>query len=344
MAGIESYVGESVGVRSGTRRLVLLILAIVVGLHILIGVVAGLVVVAQYILPSPATFEVKKDVRLPARKREHKMNMAAFDSMAPQPTFNDKMLSRQPTAFALPELPEVPLDQMLPLDPAALVSDQVSSLVGAAGLGGGAGGNGGLDGLGAGFSFLGVQSNGRRILLLFDVSRSVATKAEASGMPLTKIRDEAETLVGKLPPTSRFNIIQFTQNYQVFRPELVPASRTNREEVSQWLQSQWVESGTMSSASKKVTANPRGLVGVLELATQMTPDVIFLISDGDFQWRVDGSISDIPWEEVREAVGGLATGRGKAVVHFVGFSMKDEDRREMARVVRSTGGRLRKID
>jgi len=339
MAGIETFLDESEKARRGRRRLIITILLIVVGIHVLGGLVAGVLVVARYIFPPPATFVVKKDIRLPAKEREHKMNMAAFDAMTPKPTFNDKMQSMQPSPFALPELPKLPMDQMLPLDPSALVSDQVSSLVGTAGSGGGGEGAGGLGGTGTGFSFMGIQSSGKRILLMFDISGSVTNKAAASGMPLTRIKDEAIELISQLPASSRFGIILFTQNYKVFREELVPATDPNRQAVQEWLENNWTEAGTLSGG----VTNPKGFVGVLELAAKLQPDAAFVVSDGSFQDRTSGSIAGIPWKSLEEAVMGPLQGPDKCTLNFIGFQMKPLDKREMQSLVRRTKGKLREI-
>ncbi len=342
MAGVSTLLDEGAAAKKRRRNLFITILIAVVVLHVGIGVVAGILVIAKYIFPPPATFVVKKDIRLPAKQREHKMNMAAFDAMTPKPTFNDKMQSLRPAAFALPELPKLPMDQTLPLDPSAIVSDQVSSLVGTAGQGGGGTGAGGLGGTGTGFSFMGIQSTGKRILLIFDVSTSVLNKASKSGVPLSKIREETLTLLGQLPISSRFGLIQFTQNYKAFKTELLPATDPNREAASQWIQNEWVETGMMA-ASRKVTSNPRGLVGVLELAAKMEPDVIFLISDGSFQWKAPGSIGTIPWEEIKSIAKGPLQIGGGCKINFIGFEMKPEDRSEAGSIFRSTGGKLREI-
>jgi hypothetical protein len=58
-------------------------------------------------------------------------------------------------------------------------------------------------------------------------------------------------------------------------------------------------------ASAKVTKNPRGVVGVFELASRMLPDVIFLISDASFQWKEGGSLGDVPWEEIAKIIKGV---------------------------------------
>jgi hypothetical protein len=343
MAGsVDSFLSDNAQARSRRRKLIISIIVGAVILHLAFGLFAGVWVIARYLMPPPATFEVKKDIRLPAKQREHRMNMAAFDAMTPKPTFNDKMQSLRPAPFSLPELPKVPMDQMLPLDPAAIVSDQVSSLVGTAGTGGGGQGAGGLGGLGTGFSFMGIKSQGKRILLLFDVSSSVTNKAARSGVPLEKIQEETLALLQTLPISARFGIIQFTQNYKAFSRELLPATDQNREAARKWITDEWVTTGMMA-ASSKVTTNPRGLVGVLELAAKMQPDVIFLISDGSFQWRESGNLDDIPWPEVKKVVKSQLESTSGCRLNFIGFEMKQQDRSEMGSIARSTGGKLREI-
>ena len=342
MPAVETFLSEDALLKQRRKRLIITIIIAVIGIHVAGGIIAGVIVVAKYMFPAPANFEVKKDIRLPAKQREHRMNMAAFDAMTPKPTFNDKMQSLRPSAFALPELPKMPMDQMLPLDPSEVVSDQVSSLVGTAGQGAGGGGAGGLGGTGTGLSFFGIQSTGKRILLLFDVSTSVVNKANKAGVPLSKIQEETIALVGKLPISARFGIIQFTQNYKPFNKELLPATDQNREAALKWVKEEWVESGTMG-ASGKVVSNPRGFAGVLELAAKMQPDVIFLISDGSFQWKSSGQIGNIPWPELETIAKGSLQGTEGCNIHFIGFEMKPDDKREMGSIVRKSGGKLREI-
>ncbi|MCX6968997.1 MAG: hypothetical protein NTV93_02435 [Verrucomicrobia bacterium] len=327
------------------RRIIITVVLISIGIHIAAGIVAGVVIVARYLSEPPAEFKATRDIRLPARQREHKMNMASFDGMAPKPSFNDKMQSIRPTAFALPELPKMDMDQMLPLDPGEIVSDQTSSLAGTGGLGTGMGtggsGGGGFGG-GTGMSFFGIQSTGKRILLIFDVSTSVVNKASAAGMPLSKIQEETSDLISKLPISARFGIIQFTQNYKPFNKELVPATDQNRAAALEWIKTEWVETGTMG-ASGKVASNPRGLVGVLEIAAKMQPDVIFLISDASFQWKAAGPIENIPWKEIEKVTEGPLQGAEGCKIHFIGFEMKPDDKREFSAIVRKSGGKIREI-
>jgi len=335
----------SIEQKSRFRRMVIMVILVSIGIHLAAGIVAGLVIVARYFAAPPAEFKVTKDIRIPAKQREHKMNMASFDAMAPKPSFSDRMQSTRPTPFALPELPKMPMDQMLPIDPSQIISDQVSSLVGAGGLGNGAGTGGlggGGTGNGLGMSFLGIQSNGKRILLLFDIATSVITKANKAGISFTKIKEETAALVGKLPISARFGIVQFAQNYKPFRRELLPANDQNRADALRWIEDEWEESGGLP-ASSKVTSNARGIVGVLELAAALQPDVIFLVSDGDFQWRPSGTIEDVPWKEIEKVAGGPLQAGGGCAIHFIGFEMKPDHKREMGAIVRKSGGKLREI-
>ena len=327
------------------RRIILTVVLVSVGVHAIAAIVAGIVIVARYLAAPPAEFKVAKDIRLPAEEREHKMNMAAFDGMAPKPSFTDKLQSLRPAALALPELPRIPIDQLLPLDPAEILTDEVAALTGPGGPGSaiavGAGGVGGL--AGTGFSFMGIESKGKRILLIFDVSASVLNKARKSGTSLGKIKEETVSLLQQLPINARFGLIQFTQNFKAFREELVAATNTNRDAAKAWIDEEWVETGSMQ-ASSEVAKNLRGVVGVLDLASRMLPDVIFLISDASFQWREGGSLSDVPWQEIAKVVKGPLQGAEGCVVNFIGFQMKPEDRRKMESIVRATNGKMREVE
>lgn len=326
--------------KGGVKKLIITILLVSLGVHVAAGVIAGIVVVARYLTTPPAEFKAARDIRLPAKKREQKMNMAALDAAAPKPTFSDRMQSTRPTTFSLPDLPNIAMDQPLPLDPSQVISENINALGVGDGMGTGSGsGSAGAGGFGgSGMSFLGVQSTGKRILLLFDVSTSVLNKASAAGIPLEKIQEETLNLIAKLPVTARFGIIQFTQNYKPFNRELLPATDPNRAAATEWVKNEWVTTGTMG-ASSKVTSNPKGFIGVLELAAQMKPDVLYVISDGSFQWKATGNIDNILWSDIKKILDGSLQEGQKCVVNFIAFQPKDDDLKELKRLSSRTSGK-----
>jgi len=322
-----------------------MIFSVIVGsviVHCIALVLFGLWTVAKYWDQPEAVFEVKKLVKIPPRIPEQKMNLLQHEAMTPKPIFTDKLASIRPIEFALPELPTVDMNQMVALDPAELISDQAAGLIGTAGLGKGLGqnltGTGGL-GSGKGFAFFGMQTKGERIVLLFDVSSSVTNKADLAGVPLLQVKEETLKLIEGLPVTSKFSMIQFTQNYKCFSKELVAATDGNKKGARQWVKNQWVETGTMSG--RGVISNPRGLAAVLEQAFQMKPDLIFLISDASFQWRVGGGIRDIPYDELKALLARLqADLSNPAVIQFVGFQPDSDDVKEWKRLIRRSGGKF----
>lgn len=346
MASVETLLSESDIQKKRRRNLIVSIILGVVILHVGAGVIAGIFVVAKYIFPPPANFVVKKDVRLPAKKREHKMNMAALDAAAPKPTISDRMQSTRPTAFSLPALPEIPLDQALPLDPSQLVAENVSSLATADGIGTGGVGSAGAGGFGEkGIDFLGVQSSGQRIMLLFDVSGTVANKAAKAGITSRQLQDASIELINKLPITSRFTIFQFASNYKPFSPELTPASPANKQAATQWINNEWVF-GSGVQAGRTGVHNPEGIVGIFKKAQELKPDVIYIISDGVFSSKkgtFDGKGSDkqIPWDIVRKATEPLKEIGCK--INFILFQVDQEDSKEMRRISARTDGKTKEF-
>ncbi|MEM8955996.1 MAG: hypothetical protein AAGD22_17705, partial [Verrucomicrobiota bacterium] len=306
-----------------------LIVAIIVGsvlVHFVALALFGLWTISKYFKEPEATFVMPaKEIRIPPTPPEHKMNMARHEAMTPKPSFTDKLVSTRPVEFALPDLPKVDLDQMLPLDPSELISDQVASLVGSAGFGSGLGnGLSGAGGTGDGLSFFGINATGRRIMLLFDVSGSVVNKAERSGVPLEEIKEETMALIDGLPIDSRFGIIQFVRNHKPFKTELIPATPANKTEARQWVETKWSGSGTMPAGGEGVVnPQPNGIESVMEAAFEMEPDVIFLISDGSF-WRDPGN-EKVPYDELGKKVKVLEESAegGVVPIHFIGFEMRD---------------------
>lgn len=317
--------------------------------HAVLAAIAGLWIVAQYIKVEPPKFVAPPlpKIKVEPQTRQHRMNLAAHAGLAAKPTFKARLVSLRPTPFSLPEAPKVSMDNMLTPDPSAVANSMVTGLAGAGGAGSGAGfglGGSGGKGLGTGINFMGIKTNGQRILLLFDVSASVAHKANASSMPLTKIKEETLDMINKLPADSRFGIIQFVRNYKMFQPELTPATQPNRELARTWIETEWKETGTMPRNGKGVISpTPNGLPPILHAAYALKPDVIFLISDGSFERGVETS-EKVPPEEFEALFKELAAASPtKIPFHFVGFQMKPDDKDFWSKISRRQGGELKEL-
>lgn len=316
--------------------------------HVAIAIVGGIWIVATYYKKEEPKFVSPPPpaIKIPPQTREHRMNLAAHKALAAKPTFKARLVSLRPTEFALPDAPKVNIENMLTPDPSAIASQIVTGLAGAAGSGTGFGqGGAGGKGIGTAINFMGIDAEGERIILIFDVSRSVVNKANSSGVPLARIKEETITLIEKLPVDSRFNIIQFVRNYKPFQQELVPATAPNRELAKKWIEEEWSESGMMSARGAGVISpKPNGLLPVLRFAYKQNPDTIFLVSDGSFQ-STGGPNVTITEDEFDELFKELNSApAGKIPLYFIGFQMRDDDEKYWSRKARRQGGKMRAIN
>jgi hypothetical protein len=191
--------------------------------------------------------------------------------------------------------------------------------------------------------FMGLKVEGKRIVLLFDLSASVVFKAKGSGMPLQKIMEQTDALITSLPEDSEFALIQFVRNYKPFREALVPATKENREEARGWMEVEWNESGMMPRGPGVISPDPNGFPAVLRAAYEMNPDVIFVISDGSFE-RGKGSVNEEVTEKEFEALFEEMAAAGKKVpLNFVGFQMNRDDKSFWSKMTRKLGGDLREV-
>ena len=193
--------------------------------------------------------------------------------------------------------------------------------------------------------FMGFKVEGKRIVLLFDLSKSVVTKAQASGMPLQKIMEQTDAMINSLPPESQFGLIQFVRNYKPFTEDLVPATKENRELAKAWMEVEWNETGMMPRNGKGVIApDPNGFPAVLRAAYALKPDLIFVISDGSFERGAGGKNEEVPEEEFEALFKELAPEGTKIPLNFVGFQMNKDDKSFWSRMTRRLGGELKELD
>lgn len=316
------------------RKIIISVIAASIAVHFIAAILGGIWIVARYLLPTPATFEVKKEIRIAAEERQHRMNMDQFDALQPKPTFQDKMSTARPAEFSLPDLPSMPLDALASIDPSDIVSDQLDSLAAAAGDGAGVAAGGRR---GESISFLGVTSTGTRVVLLFDISKTVNNSAARAGLPMETIRDKVVELIDALGINTTFGLAQFARNYAFFDDQLVPASDPNKERAREWLGQYFSTGGSLSPSTPNYVSGGAGFLVVLEKAFQLKPDLVYVLSDGGF-YRGSG-YNKIPYEEISRKLRELQeTLAEPAKVNFIGVGMDPANRREIRSIIRSRGG------
>lgn len=356
-------VDPQIAAKARRRRLIITVLVASLVVHLVGGIGAGVWIVARYFMPPAATFEVKKEIRIAAEEREHRMNMAEFDAGQPKPAFTDKMASARPTEFALPDLPVMPIDAVTTVDPSDIVSDQLAGLGGMGG-GGGSGSGGGGTG-GSAVNFFGISDMATRVVIVVDVSDSMFDRQPGK---FDVVKQEAAKLVQGLGINTLFNLIIFEGGSVAMFPEPQPATDANKQKATDWIQK--VEGGKDEPQMSYHRAYRRMGTGLFEgggtrldtalkQALAMRPSTVFVISDGQIAKNPprdsDSSDSDrrgkqteVSQEElldiVKEAQSGMEVPARIHSIYFVTGRAKNVEENRLRALARRNDGRFKQVD
>jgi hypothetical protein len=329
-------------VHNQRRRLAMTVLGVSLALHGGLALLAGVWIVAKHFsTPSepPPTLTAKPLQKPPAKVREQLMQAAASEGVAHKAAFTDRIQSTRVTSLALPDLPRLPAFSAPTLETGVLSPSflsEATALAESAGAGVGRG-TGGAGANGTGVNFLGVQTQAKRIVLMFDISKTVAGAAAKAGMPMERIRDETERLMHEMGVNTRFGLVEFARNYAFFRPELVPSTDANRKAALAWLHTFFATEGTLPRGLPNVVSGSPGFLVALEAAFKLQPDTLFILSDGSLQ-RGTGASSTIPIPEIEQTLLRLQTSQPyRAKVFFVGVGVAPETEKALRRVLASAG-------
>jgi hypothetical protein len=195
-----------------------------------------------------------------------------------------------------------------------------------------------MGGMGAGLKFLGIQTNAKRIVMMYDISKTVAGAAARAGMPMERIRDETASFIDKMGVNVRFGLVEYARNYAFFKPELLPATDPNRAAAREWLNTYFGTDGMMPrNVPGTVTGSP-GFLVALEQVFQLQPDQVFIISDADMQMGAERGSTITP-EQIGDTLQKLqATLPQPAKIQFIGVGVRPEVEKELKRVIQRHGG------
>lgn len=341
--------------RQRRRKIIVSVIVASIAVHLIGAALAGIWIVARYLMPTPATFEVKKEIRIAAEERQHRMNMEQFDALKPKPTFQDKMSTARPTEFALPDLPSMPLEAVAAIDPSDIVSDQLESLVGAAGAGAAAGT--GSSGRGSAVSFFGISDMATRVIIVIDVSGTMFDRQPGK---FEAVKAEASKLIKGLGINTLFNVLIYEGGSVALFPEPKPASESNKATAAEWIAK--VQGG--DNKSFKNTYRRMGTVlyegggtrtdTALKQALTMRPSTVFLISDGEMSRHVPTSrefgfeSSKIEERElldmVKDLQGELEDPARIHVIHFLTTKARKEEEDLLKTLSRRNDGNFKQVE
>ncbi|MDQ8193233.1 VWA domain-containing protein [Coraliomargarita sp. SDUM461004] len=320
---------------SAPRRSKLGPLALALLIQVALLFLAVFVVVLVPEFKSDPEFVARKKIYLPQKELEHKVALAEFQNAASSAMQLERIRAQALLPDAMPSLPQLPKSDFNPIErnPAALQSD---SLLGQSGV------LGALQGLQTGSSsasLFGIEDTGERILILFDNSASVWNKASKAGVSTTRFIRELEVLIDGLNANTQFALVPFSRSIGSFRDYMIAGGARNKRAAKVWM----TEKVRSQSLSTQLPHAADGIQGALTVAFQMEPDVIFLISDGDFQRNIPRQ-GDVPWEELERSLRELTREYGiQPRLHFIGFQVEPEAVDWMQKLTRRYKGQFKKL-
>jgi hypothetical protein len=158
---------------------------------------------------------------------------------------------------------------------------------------------------------------------MFDVSQRVSKAAAEAGYPFENIKNETVSLFKKLPITARFGVVVFNTPHEPFRNELVPNNNSNRKAAIPWIEGQFGGAGVQPKEPQK----RQQLVGVLDLAQQLKPDSVIIITQGDYHPEFS------PWPECKKVINEIKDNNGKpSKINFILFNPSEHNLKELKKI------------
>ena len=206
--------------------LLLKVIFISVGMHVIAGLIAGVITVAKIVMPEDAQFEeppaVVEDepppsVKVQIKPQQPKQQQAQHVGMRP--------VANIAVANVDVNLPEMEQD--------------FTVSAGLGGMGGGSllGGTRGSIGLGmSDVSVFGLKTKAERILFVMDANRRMVTDQKGGLNSYKVIKDEITDMVGNLSAGTLFNVmLQDESRAMLFKPKLSSAGSEVHQQLIQWL-------------------------------------------------------------------------------------------------------------
>jgi len=240
------------------------------GIHALLLVAAASLTI-MIIAPKPKMmFEGKKSPSLPARKLEHAIRVKQMKKQTRKPQILQRLVTEAPSKVALPEMPQMKTPDVKDMRDTPLMNSRAGSI---GGLGGGGGGAGRGLGGGTGYSdtkFFGENLRTRSICICMDISPSMVGKGVVQD-----VADEAAAMLEKMNVNTKFNIVVFVDGALAFQPQMVYATRENRDAALAWIQ---------KGFDSKREGNKPGWSGstpseAIHAAIEMGAETIFVLTD-----------------------------------------------------------------
>jgi hypothetical protein len=214
------------------RKVLRIVLAATLGVHVLAMLVFGGVVLARYLRQEETVFVAPPPARTyEPRKVELKVKVQRRQRSSSRPAIVPRLVSARPSAIVLPAIK---------LDPKLVTTtfQPKFKAVGGRGLGAGLGTGYGTSGFGEGVStidFFGIRAQGERIAVLVDVSVSMVEEERGGPAGFVRVRERVGQVVDALKDGTLFTVVAFADACSVMSSEMVYAGSDTRQRAKAFL-------------------------------------------------------------------------------------------------------------
>jgi len=335
------------------RKILASVVMVSVIIHIVGGLGAAVFIVARYLAPPEATFVARKMVTIPPKIIDPKMAAAEFEAAAPKPVLDQKIASLRATDFALPDIPMMPMDQVVEFTPSVNVSATVTGMLGGLGGGGGGGGGQGGGGEGDGMSFFGITDTAKRVLILVDTSDSMFERTRNNQLyrfDFSTVKNEAIQLIESVGISTYFNVIIYEGGAMAFSDQLLPATQQNKSDSKEWILN--LSEDPQASIGRRSGKGPKLMEGggtrldtAFKMAFKMDPEVIFIVTDGEIN---RGNFDTITEDEILELVESFQDQRTEEarihVIHYLTSIVRAEEENTLKALARKNDGEYEQVE
>ncbi len=314
--------------------------------HIGILTGAGFLTVLVISQQPKAMFEAKKPPSVPPRKLEHTIRVKQMQKQVRKPQILQRLVTRQPSDLALPELPKLEAPDLKTLrETPTLMAEAGSALGSLGGSGGGAGR--GLTG-GSGYSdtkFFGENVRTRAIIICMDISPSMVAKGVVED-----VREQTKDMLQNLSPVTKFNISVFVEGADGFSEEMVFATSENKDKALSWL----AQDFNPRSQGQKHGYSGSTPGDAIRTAVEQGCDTMFILSDDPPYLKKGGARTGVELVDHKETITDYVEeiesrfGRRVKINPIVYKPHRnergEEGKRFYRRLARKTGGRFQVVD
>jgi hypothetical protein len=203
--------------------------AISIGIHVLLVLFAGSIVLIKYVQKREAAFTGENISRPKLERRQLQMPVKVqnLQKKSGRPKVTTRMVSASQSSFALPDITGMGGGGDIGFERADSAGERTLSSMGVAkGLGFGT----------SGVNFFGTKSKGEKLVFIVEAAKLMVEDSKGGYLTYQFVKDRLHQMIEGMNSATLFNVMVYSGSKTVmFRPQMVPATPENKAALKAWL-------------------------------------------------------------------------------------------------------------